>query len=97
MLAFHSDIACLILFFNLFLVDLSGFLATESKCRPTVHAASRHGTASLTSLPKDNHLEFDLTRPSITSATSGKLFKPLGHSATHPKILLIIYLGSSNS
>ena len=59
-------------------MGLSGFLATESSFRPTVHAAPRHGAPSLTSLPKDDevscevrppevtHPGFDLTRPSIT-------------------------------
>ena len=37
-------------------MSLSGFLATESQFRPTVHAASRHGTPTLTSLPKDDEV-----------------------------------------
>ena len=73
-------------------MGLSGSLATESKFRPVVHATSRHGTPSLTSLSKDNevscevqasevtHREYDLTRPSLTSVTWRRLFKPLGHS-----------------
>ena len=33
-------------------MGLSGFLGYESEFRPTMHAASRHGTPSLTSLQK---------------------------------------------
>ena len=57
-----------------------------------MHAASRHGTTSLTSLPKDDEVSCevrpprspiqssDLTWPSLTSVTWRRLFKPLGHS-----------------
>ena len=66
-------LACFVLFvFNLFLVGLSGFLATESLFSPTVDAASRHGTSSLTSLPKDDDLSCEVRslRSSIRSLTS---------------------------
>ena len=70
-------------------MGLSGFLATESQFRPTVHAASRDGTPSLMSLPKDDevtHLQPDLTRPSLTSVT---LRNCLSDSATHAVIHVI--------
>ena len=47
--------------FNLFLVGLSGFLSTESQFRPTVHAASTHGTPSLMSLPKDGKVSCEVS------------------------------------
>ena len=50
----------------------AGFLATESKFKPTVHAASRHGTPSLTSLPKDDEVSCEVRPPRspIRSLTS---------------------------
>jgi len=57
-----------------------------------MHAAFRHGTPSLTSLPKDGevnclvvHLEVthpvsDRTQPCLTSAKLMELAGPLGHS-----------------
>ena len=42
--------------FQFVLLGLSGFLATESQLWPTVHVASRHGSPSLMSLPKDDEV-----------------------------------------
>ena len=73
-------------------MGLSGFLATESKFRPTVHAASRHGTPSLTSLPKDGEVSCEVRPPrspilSFTSLDRAYLQSPdedcISHSATH--------------
>ena len=61
-------------------MGLSGFLATESYFRPTVHAASRHGTPSLTSLPKDGEVSCEVRPPrspirSLTSLDLGSILK----------------------
>ena len=58
-----------------------------------MHAASRHGTSSLTSLPKDGGVScfghssgrspiqfFDSTRPCLTSVKLMEQAGPLGHS-----------------
>ena len=58
-----------------------------------MHAASRHGTPSLTSLPKDGGVScfarssgrspiqfFDRTQPCLTSVKLMELAGPLGHS-----------------
>ena len=58
-----------------------------------MHAASRHGTPSLTSLPKDGRVScfghssgrlsiqfFDRTQPCLTSVKLLELAGPLGHS-----------------
>ena len=57
-----------------------------------MHAASRHGTPSLTSLPKDGrvnclvvhpevaHLVSDRTQPCLTSVKLMELAGPFGHS-----------------
>ena len=47
---FHPFIDCGIFFLHFEEAVISRFF---SYARPTVHAASRHGTPSLTSLPKD--------------------------------------------
>ena len=61
--------------------------------RPTVHAASRHGTPSLTSLPKDDEVSCEVRPPrlpirSLTSLDRALLQLPdenlLRHSATYP-------------
>ena len=46
--------------FQFVLSGLSGFLATESQFRPTVHAVSRHGTLNLTPLPKDDEVSCEV-------------------------------------
>ena len=74
-----------------------------------MHAASRHGTPSLTSLPKDSgvtvlvvHLEVahpvsDRAQPCLTSAKLMELAGPLGHSPTLPceNFLFATFFGSS--
>ena len=60
-----------------------------------MHAASGHGTPSLTSLPKDDGVScfgrssgrssiqfFDRTQPCLTSVKLMELAGPLGHSST---------------
>ena len=59
----EDKVFVLLLFFNLLLVGLSGFLATESQFRSTVHAASRHGIPSLTSFPKDGEVSCEVRPP----------------------------------
>ena len=64
-----------------------------------MHAASKHGTPSLTSLPKDGGVScfgrssgrspiqfFDRTQPCLTSVKLIELAGPLGHS---PRSLLV--------
>ena len=68
-----------------------------------MHAASRHGTPSLTSLPKDGrvscfwsfirevaHPVSDRTQPCLTSAKLMELAGPLGHSPRYVKCLLVL-------
>ena len=67
-----------------------------------MHAASRHGTPSLTSLPKDGGVScfgrssgrspiqfFDRTQPCLTSVKLMELAGPLGHSPRKFNILLL--------
>ena len=65
-----------------------------------MHAASRHGTPGLTSLPKDDGVScfgrssgrspiqfFDRTQPCLTSVKLMELTGPLGHSP-HPFLIM---------
>ena len=69
---FEKFLTNFLFFGNVALRGLVRILATESSFRPTVHAASRQGTPSLTPLPKDDEESCEVRPPRspIRSLTS---------------------------